>query len=347
MASETTGNDVNERMGDSSAGADARVAVSVVAPCYNEEDCVEEFHRRASAACREAAGEDYEIILVDDGSSDRTWFLICDLSARDDKVVGVRLLRNHGHQLAVSAGLSMSRGERVMLIDADLQDPPELLVPMMKTMDEGADVVFGQRRSREGEKPFKLVTANLFYRTLSRLSSVPIPQDTGDFRLMRRRIVDILVSMPERHRFIRGMVGWIGGRQVAFPYDRKARFAGSTKYPLAKMIRFAVDAITSFSILPLRAAVWMGSLTAGLSLLLLAYTVVRWLEGATLTGWASLMTALTFFAAVQLMVLGVIGEYLGRLVMDAKGRPLFMIDEVVQQGIEQAPAERASIKAVS
>jgi glycosyltransferase involved in cell wall biosynthesis len=247
-------------------------------------------------------------------------------------VTGVRLRRNHGHQLAATAGLSVCRGERVMLIDADLQDPPELLAPMMAVMDDGADVIFGQRRSREGEGRFKLFSASLFYRVLTRLSKVDIPRDTGDFRLMRREVVDILNAMPERHRFIRGMVGWIGGRQVAFPYDRKARFAGRTKYPLLKMISFAADALTSFSIAPLRMAIWLGGITAVVALLLLVYSIIRWMSGHTLAGWTSLMAAFAAFSAIQMVILGIMGEYLGRLVMDVKGRPLFMID-----AIETAP----------
>jgi polyisoprenyl-phosphate glycosyltransferase len=311
---------------------DAAVGVSIVAPCYNEEDCVEEFIRRACAAAHAVVGEDYEVVLVDDGSTDRTWPLIDRLARDNERLVGIKLLRNHGHQLAATAGLATCRGARVMLIDADLQDPPELLGDMMAVMDGGADVVYGQRRSREGDSLFKRATANLFYRLLSRLSRVPIPQDTGDFRLMRRRIVDILMSMPEHHRFIRGMIGWIGGRQIAFPYDRKPRFAGTTKYPLVKMIRFATDAITSFSVIPLRAAVWLGGLTALGALGLLAYSILRWLAGDTLAGWTSLITAVTAFSAIQIMILGIIGEYLGRLVMDSKGRPLFIIDQVVGGG---------------
>ena len=307
------------------------VDISVVAPCFNEEESLRAFHRRASAACRDVVGDRYEIILVDDGSRDATWSIIQDLSALHGDVVGVRMLRNHGHQLAASAGLATARGGRVMLIDADLQDPPELLGAMVALMNDGADVVYGQRISREGETWMKRATASAFYRTLSRITLVPIPRDTGDFRLMERRIVDILVAMPERHRFLRGMVGWIGGNQVALPYERKARFAGTSKYPLAKMLRFAMDAITSFSTFPLRAAAWLGLGTGCLSFLLLAYTVMRWFQGHSITGWASVMTAITLFAGTQMLILGVIGEYLGRLYNDMKGRPLYMIDQVIGQ----------------
>ncbi|ANM05042.1 glycosyltransferase family 2 protein [Rhizobium phaseoli] len=309
--------------------------LSIVAPCHNEEEGLREFCRRASAAAKSVAGEAFELILVDDGSSDGTWEIISELAAKVPQVLGVRLLRNHGHQLASTAGLSASRGERILLIDADLQDPPELLLMMMPIMERGADVVYGQRTRREGETWFKLATASLFYRTLSRLASVTIPRDTGDFRLMRRRVVDILLAMPERDPFIRGMVSWIGGRQVALPYERDARFAGTTKYPLRKMINFALDAITSFSTTPLRIATWLGMVSAGVAMALLVYTFVRWLQGETVTGWSSIMAAVSAFSAIQLICIGIIGEYLGRLVQESKKRPMFMIETILRGG-EQA-----------
>jgi dolichol-phosphate mannosyltransferase len=312
----------------------ADCALSVVAPCHNEEEGLAEFHRRASAAARAAAGEAHEIVLVDDGSVDGTWADIEALSAADSHVVGVRLMRNHGHQLAATAGLAVAQGRRIMLIDADLQDPPELICDMMALMDAGADVVYGKRKTREGESWFKTASAAAFYRLLSRLAQVPIPEDTGDFRLMSRRVVDVLLAMPERERFIRGMVSWIGGRQVPLYYERKARFAGSTKYRLAKMARFAADAITSFSIVPLQLAVWLGLVVAGIAALLLVYTVWQWLAGNVVAGWSSTMTAIALFAGVQLIVLGIIGEYLGRLVNEAKGRPLFLIDRIATGGAD-------------
>jgi dolichol-phosphate mannosyltransferase len=312
----------------------AAPALSVVAPCYNEEEGLPAFHHRASAACRAAVGDDYEIVLVDDGSSDGTWAAIEHLSAADPRIVGVRLMRNHGHQLAATAGLAVARGGRILLIDADLQDPPELLADMSALMDAGADVVYGKRKTREGESWFKTASAAAFYRLLSRLAHVPIPEDTGDFRLMSRRVVDVLLAMPERERFIRGMVSWIGGRQVPLYYERKARFAGSTKYRLAKMARFAADAITSFSIVPLQLAVWLGLIVAGIAALLLVYTIWQWLAGNVVAGWSSTMTAIALFAGVQLIVLGIIGEYLGRLVQEAKGRPLFLIDRIATGGTD-------------
>jgi dolichol-phosphate mannosyltransferase len=323
------------------------VKLSVVAPCYNEEAVLDEFYRRVSAACESVAGSDFELILVNDGSSDRTWSIIEGLADKDTRIMGVHLFRNHGHQLAVTAGLSLTSGERVLLIDADLQDPPELLHQMMAVMDQGADVVYGKRESRTGETAFKLATASVFYRILNTLSSVPIPRDTGDFRLMSRTVADILNGMPEHHRFIRGMVSWIGGKQVEFPYAREARFAGSTKYPLRKMLAFAVDAITSFSTAPLRAAVWLGLSTAGVAFLLLIYALVQWFTGHVVPGWASSLASTALFSGIQLVVLGVIGEYLGRVVEEVKRRPLFTIGALRRDGVNhRLPSEFSALSAL-
>jgi dolichol-phosphate mannosyltransferase len=312
------------------------LSLSVVAPCFNEDKVLPEFYDRMSKACKTAVGDGYELVLVDDGSSDSTWQRMCEYADGDTRVVGVRLLRNHGHQLAATAGLAVARGDRVMLIDADLQDPPELLSQMMEVMDKGAEVVYGKREAREGETRFKLATASLFYRVLNSLSRVQIPQDAGDFRLMRREVVDILKSMPEQHRFIRGMVSWIGGKQVAFSYVRDARFAGTTKYPLRKMVIFAIDAITSFSISPLRFSVWLGLGSATLSLVILCYALGQWANGDVVPGWASSIVATTFFSGVQLVVLGVMGEYLGRVMEEVKRRPLFVIGALHKHGKDYA-----------
>ncbi|SFB18617.1 dolichol-phosphate mannosyltransferase [Rhizobium sp. NFR07] len=301
--------------------------LSVVVPCFNEEAVLEEFARRMALACA-AVTDHYEIVFVDDGSSDATWSMIESLADRDPRVVGIQLFRNHGHQLAASAGLSLARGERVLLIDADLQDPPELLPLMAKRMDEGFDVVYGRRIARAGETAFKRATASLFYRLLNKLSSVPIPEDTGDFRLMSRPVVDILNDMPERHRFIRGMVSWIGGRQAAFPYSRDARFAGTTKYPLRKMVSLAIDALTSFSTKPLRVAVWLGLVSSLFAFAILVYAVTEWALGNAVPGWASSVVAISFFSGTQLFVMGVFGEYLGRVVQEVKRRPLFTIGQI-------------------
>jgi len=245
-------------------------------------------------------------------------------------VVAIKLSRNYGHQLALTAGLHHAQGERVLIIDADLQDPPELIPAMMKLMDEaGADVVYGQRRARDGETRFKTLTAAAFYRLLRRLTDVDIPTDTGDFRLMSRRAVSVLNDMPERYRFIRGMVSWIGLNQIPFPYDRGARFAGETKYPISKMVRFAIDAITGFSIIPLRFASFLGVSVGLISLLLLTYTIGSWAFGRVVEGWTSMSTIVLIVSSAQLLVLGCIGEYLGRLYMEAKHRPLYVVDTVV------------------
>ncbi|HVJ53263.1 MAG TPA: glycosyltransferase family 2 protein [Aliidongia sp.] len=304
--------------------------LSLVAPCYNEAEGLPEFFRRAAAACRAAADEDYEIVLVNDGSEDESWAAMRALCAQDPHLTVVNLSRNHGHQLALSAGLKLCRGERILIIDADLQDPPELLGGMMTLMDNAdADVVYGQRRRREGETPFKSLTAKWFYRLLRRLIDIDIPLDTGDFRLMSRRCLDVLNAMPEHHRFIRGMVSWIGMRQVPFPYDRDARFAGSTKYSLSKMIRFALDAITGFSVVPLRVASGLGLLLGIVGLLMLSYTFGSWAFGHVVDGWTSITTIILIIGSSQLLVLGVMGEYVGRLYMESKRRPLFVIESVL------------------
>lgn len=303
-------------------------AVSVVSPCYNEEETVAELYTRITAACSDVVGSDYEIVLVDDGSSDRTREKIQEICAREHRVVGVFLSRNHGHQIALTAGLHICKGDRILIIDGDLQDPPELLGDMMTLMDEGADVVYGKRRERKGETRFKEYSAHAFYRILNRMVEIPIPEDTGDFRLMSRRSLDELNKMPEQHRFIRGMVSWIGFRQVPIEYTRDERFAGETKYPVGKMLRFAMDAIAGFSTIPLRLSTYLGSIVALIGILLLGYTVYGYLSGLAIQGWTTTMTAVLILGSGQLLMLGVIGEYLGRLYIQSKNRPLYIIEEI-------------------
>jgi polyisoprenyl-phosphate glycosyltransferase len=305
--------------------------LSIVAPCYNEEAVLGEFHRRV-AAVADSMGVSYELVLVDDGSRDRTWEVMRELSTRDPHLVCVRLSRNHGHQLALTAGLSVCRGRRVLILDADLQDPPELLPQMMAQMDQGAEVVYGQRRHRAGESAAKIATASLFYRLINRLTDVKIPNDTGDFRLISRRVLDLFLAMPERQRFIRGMISWLGFRQVPVLYDRDARYAGETKYPLRKMVRLAVDAVTSFSTRPLVLASVLGILFSTVAFGMLVYALVAWAFFDTVAGWTSQMVVVTLLGGIQLLVLGIQGEYIGRLYEQAKGRPLFLIDEVVSSG---------------
>jgi dolichol-phosphate mannosyltransferase len=302
--------------------------LSVVVPCYNEEDGLLELHHRVSSVCNACVSDDYEFILVNDGSDDYTWKRMREIAQRDKHVVAINLSRNHGHQLALSAGLQMCRGERVFILDADLQDPPELLPKMMQRMDNGCEVVFGQRIKRDGETAFKKYSAFAFYRLLNKLVDIEIPRDTGDFRLMSRRAVDVLNNMPEQHRFIRGMVSWIGMRQEALLYEREPRFAGNTKYPLSRMIKFAIDAITGFSVRPLRIASYLGLSFGFATVLLMAYAFTQHFLGRTVQGWTSLAVIILAIGSVQLFVVGVLGEYLGRLFMEVKRRPLFLIQEV-------------------
>ena len=308
------------------------LGLSVVAPCYNEEGSLPAFVERMSAAARAAVGDGFELILVNDGSRDATWACIQALSLARPEIVGVNLSRNHGHQLAVTAGLNLSRGARVLVIDADLQDPPEVLAEMLARMDEGYDVVYGKRRSRGGESAFKLATAKGFYRLLHSVSEVEIPQDVGDFRLMSRRIVDRLNAMPEQDRFLRGMVAWLGGRQTEVLYDRDARHAGETAYTLSKMVRLAVNGLTGFSTAPLKIAVVLAFAGIALAAPIILYAFYGALMGRSEKGWASLALIQVFFGVGQLGCLAIIGAYLGRIYTQVKGRPLFMVDEVVRGG---------------
>jgi dolichol-phosphate mannosyltransferase len=276
-------------------------------------------------------------VLVNDGSRDGSWVLMQRMAETDPHVVAVNLSRNHGHQLALTAGLDLSRGQAILIIDADLQDPPEMLPAMLQAMrDQQADVVYGVRKSRAGETAFKRATAHGFYRLLSRATEVDIPLDAGDFRLMSRRALDALLAMPEQARFIRGMVAWIGFRQVPFAYDRQERFAGETKYPFGKMLRFALDALTSFSSAPLKLASHAGLLLSIGSVLLILYIGYAWLAGQSIQGWTSLMLVVVVLGAVQMFVLALMGEYIGRLYNEAKGRPLYIVQEIAGGGEREA-----------
>ena len=308
--------------------------LSVVAPCYNEVAGLRELHRRVSAVCRQAVGSKYEIILINDGSSDGTLAVMTLLAEHDPHVVVVSLARNYGHQVALTAGLAHCRGERVMIIDADLQDPPELLAEMMSLMDDGADVVYGQRRTRSGISWPKKTAMRIYYRLLRRIVDIEIPLDTGDFRLISRRVVDILNMMPEQHRFIRGMISWIGFRQVPVMYDRDRRLSGESGYSLGKLIRLALDGITGFSIVPLRVASYFGLITGLFGLGMLTYSVGGWLFFDTPVGWASQTTIILVLGGAQLIVLGIVGEYLGRLYIESKRRPVYLIDKIVKRSAD-------------
>ena len=307
-------------------------ALSIVVPCYNEQECLAALHKRLAKAAKSAVGQDYELVLVNDGSRDRTWPMMRELAVKDQHVIAVNLSRNHGHQLALTAGLDLCRGETVLIIDADLQDPPELLGDMMEMMRrEEADVVYGVRTARAGETRFKRATAHAFYRMLARATEVDIPVDAGDFRLMSRRALNVLLAMPEQARFIRGMVAWIGFKQVPFQYERDERFAGETKYPLRKMIRFALDALTGFSSAPLKLASHAGLWLAAGSLIIVIYILFAWASGRSIPGWTSLMLVVVVLGAVQMFVLGMMGEYIGRLYSQSKQRPLYIVQEIAGQ----------------
>lgn len=308
--------------------ADPNILLSVVVPCFNEEEVLSELERRLCAVCDAVVPDAYEIVLVNDGSRDRTGPIIAEMVQRNHRIVGVELARNFGHQIALTAGLSFARGQRILVIDADLQDPPELLPDMLKKMEQGANVVYGERSERHGETPFKRWSAKLFYRVLSHLTEVPIPLDTGDFRLMDRKTLNVFLSMPEQYRFVRGMVAWIGLNQEKVPYERQERFAGQTKYPLKKMLIFAVDAISGFSVAPLRLAFFLAIFSIGLAGLVGVYAFVEWIRTQTVPGWTSLLLLFCLFSSVQLVCMSIIGEYVGRTYMQTKQRPLYVVKTV-------------------
>jgi polyisoprenyl-phosphate glycosyltransferase len=317
--------------------------VSVIVPCYDEEQVIRETHARLVGVLEELEPLKFEVIYVDDGSRDQTPEILGELQAVDGRARVILLSRNFGHQIAVTAGLEHAVGDAVVLIDADLQDPPEVILEMVKRWREGNHVAYGLRTERSGETGFKIWTAHLFYRFINHLSETKMPLDTGDFRLMDRQVVDALLAMPERDRFLRGMVSWVGFRQVAVPYERSPRLAGTSKYPFMKMVRFATDAVLSFSFIPLRLATWLGVITIGISIMGIIYAVLLRLytdEKHWVRGWASLFTAVLFIGGVQLISLGIIGEYLGRIYSEVKKRPLYVVQERLGFGRERAGRER-------
>jgi dolichol-phosphate mannosyltransferase len=331
----TVSGDAAAEMTMRAAAGQRTPALSVVVPCFNEMDNLPLLHKELTKACRSLVGH-YEIIFVNDGSSDRSWALMQELAKADDCLVAIDLSRNFGHQLALSAGLSLSRGARILIMDADLQDPPDLLPEMMRLIDDGADVVYGQRIARPGETAFKKLSARVFYRALSKLSDIPIPLDSGDFRLLRREVLDVLLSMPEQYRFIRGMVAWAGFKQVALPYERRPRATGTSHYSLWRMVHFAADAITGFSIAPLRIALVLSAIFLFVSMITFIYAIYSYVFLKVVAGWTSLTVLISLFSAIQLFCMGVIGEYVGRIFVETKRRPLFVIREVCSR--EDKPA---------
>lgn len=303
---------------------------SVIAPIFNEQESLPELYRRITEVM-DATGESWELILVDDGSRDKSSSMIREMAAKDSRIRPVIFARNFGHQIAVTAGLDYSRGQAVVIIDADLQDPPELIHDMVEKWKEGYQVVYAVRAEREGESWFKLFTASLFYRLIYRITDVKIPLDTGDFRLMDRKVVDVLNSMRERHRFLRGMSSWVGFKQTGVSYKRAARFAGETKYPFKKMFRLALNAVTGFSYFPLQVATYIGFIAATLSILAIPIVIILRATGGPgehpLLGQATTLIAVLFLGGVQLISLGILGEYIGRIYDEVKGRPLYVVSE--------------------
>lgn len=312
-----------------------RQLISVVVPVYNDEEVIEAFYERAADVLKGIDGFDYQLVFVDDGSGDRSPELLKGLAARDSAVKVVVLSRNFGHGTAVTAGIDVSDGDLVVLIDSDLQDPPELIVEFLKKWREGYDVVYGVRTKREGETWFKRATASLFYRVLSRMSAVEIPEDVGDYRMMTRRFVNELQRLGERDRFVRGLVSWVGFEQIGVPYERDARYAGESKYTLRKLFRFARDGITSFSTMPLRMVMYAGFAASALAFLyMLSVFIQKWAGVAEVRGWPTMMIAILFLGGIQLISLGVIGEYIGRIFNEVKGRPIYVVKEVVSDKTE-------------
>lgn len=302
-----------------------KITYSIIAPIYNELENIPELYRRVSEIM-DSTGEPWELILVDDGSTDGSTQAIRDLAKNDECVRPVIFARNFGHQIAITAGWDYARGDAVVIIDADLQDPPELILEMAKKWKEGYEVVYAVRTEREGESWFKVWTASVFYRLIYRITDVKIPLDTGDFRLMDRKVVDVLRQMRERHRFPRGMSAWVGFKQIGVEYKRAARKAGETKYPFRKMFRLALNAITSFSYFPLQVATFFGFASAGIAIIAIPVVVALRLAGSHFfEGQTTTLISVLFLGGVQLISLGILGEYVGRLYDEAKGRPLYIV----------------------
>ncbi len=305
-----------------------RKKLSVIVPMYYEEEVAYEFYNRLKNVVKKI-DFNYEIIFVNDGSKDNTLMILKGIANEDLNVRIIDFSRNFGHQVAVTAGILNCKGDLAVVIDADLQYPPELIIDMIKEWEKGFDVVYAKRKTRKGESKFKLVTAKYFYKILSNLADIDIPKDTGDFRLIDKKVIESFKEMPERNRFIRGMISWVGFKQTFVEYNRDERFAGETKYPLKKMIKFATDGIISFSSKPLKVMSSLGILTLVVSFLILLYSIISKLYGNTSSGWTSIMCVLVFFSGVQLLSLGIIGEYIARIYDESKNRPLYLVNEKV------------------
>jgi dolichol-phosphate mannosyltransferase len=307
---------------------------SIIAPVYNEIACLDTLLDRIQKVM-DQTGDPWELVLVDDGSTDGSTDKIHQLAENDQHVRKVILARNFGHQIAVTAGMDYSRGDAVVIIDADLQDPPEVILDLIARWREGYQVVYAKRTEREGETWFKRVTASVFYRSIYRITDIKIPLDTGDFRLLDRKVVNVMNSMRERHRFLRGMSAWVGFKSIGVPYKRAARFAGSTKYPFKKMLKLALTAVTSFSYVPLQLAMWLGFISAGISIITIPVVIVLRLVGSQFFfGQATTLIAVLFLGGVQLISLGILGEYVGRIYDEVKGRPLYTTSETPDDALK-------------
>ena len=309
--------------------------LSIVVPIYNEEEVLPETYKRLNEVM-EQFGESYELIFVNDGSRDRSPQMLAEICEHDKNVKFINFSRNFGHQPAITAGMDYARGDAVVVIDADLQDPPEIILEMVAKWREGFDVVYGKRVKRKGETLFKKLTAKMYYRLLKSLTKVEIPTDTGDFRLIDRKVCDAMKSLPERNRYVRGLVSWVGFKQTAVEFVRQERFAGETKYPLRKMLKLATDGITSFSYKPLKIAMGLGSTFAFASFVFLIVTVIRALFfEIPVAGWASMVVIQLFSTGVLLIMLGIVGEYIGRIFEEMKGRPIYIVRETINMDDEQ------------
>lgn len=305
--------------------------ISIIIPAYNEEEVAQECYNRLEEVLNKLNNYENEIIFINDGSKDKTLEILTKLANQNENVKIVSFSRNFGHQAAVTAGLKYVTGDVILIIDADLQDPPELLPEMLKLWEEGNEVIYGERKIREGESRFKLFTAKMFYKTLNALSDVEIPKNTGDFRLVDRKVVDTINSLPEHNKFLRGLFSWVGYRQYAFKYERKERFAGKTKYPLKKMLKLAADGIIGFSTKPLKILGGLGFISIIISFIILIYSLLSFaFEWNNLeAGWTSIMVSITFFAGVQLLSIWVLSEYIGRIYDETKNRPQYIVDKTI------------------
>ena len=319
------------------------ITFSIIAPVFNERESLPVLYQRIKEVM-DTTGEPWELVLIDDGSHDGSTEIMRELARQDERVRPVIFARNFGHQIAVTAGLDYSRGQAVVIIDADLQDPPEVILELIQKWREGNEVVFAVRSEREGETWFKTFTAALFYRVIFAITDVKIPLDTGDFRLLDRKVVEVMNQMREKHRFLRGMSSWIGFRQVGVPYRRAARYAGTTKYPLAKMLKLAITAITGFSYFPLQMATYIGFIAAGLSIIAIPIVGISRLTGgpAFFGGQATTLIAVLFLGGVQLISLGILGEYIGRIYDEVKGRPLYIVREAPEKDVLPIEVSRAN-----